>query len=517
MTIAPPGARAVLYIRVSSEDQLKGHSVDSQKDIGTTFIAAQKWQLVRTFTEPEGVSATNDQRQEFQKMIAELRTGIADVIVVWKIDRFSRNTIHNLTYLKEFTDRKIVYCSIVEQLDFTTPEGELMFTTFAGYAHYYSRELSRKTKIGKHTRAKKGLYNGDLSYGYRLNADTKIPEPDPRTASGIRLAFHEYLTGLHSDIGIARLLKEKGFTINGKPFSKDTIRSMLQNKFYTGVVTYKDEIYQGRHSPLITESDFKKAQEIRRSRRLLPRNPKHTDRVYPLSRLCTCADCLRNLRGITLGRHHDTRYYFDPDRLQYSGTCPNKSYINAEDLEQRVSTIFLGVQLPQNWQDRVLYHLSETHTTQSEERRRENLREKTKRLADLFSEGVYTRLEYDTRLNAAKAEFESIKPNAQQVDLTQAADLLLNFHKLYRDASPDKQKRLFSTMLERVVVRGNHILGIQPRPDFYPLLCATASLDEMVNLKRTRRASTILELNNISVQIIPPATPITRIPYLLVQ
>ena len=489
MTIAPPGARAILYIRVSSEDQLKGHSVDSQTDIGTTFIASQKWQLVKTFTEPEGVSATNDKREKFQEMITELRTGIADVVVVWKIDRFSRNTIHNLTYLKEFTERKIVYCSIVEQLDFTKPEGELMFTTFAAYAQYYSRELSRKTSIGKHTRAKKGLYNGDLSYGYRLNSETRIPEPDPETAPAIRLAFHEYLTGLHSDIGIARLLKEKGFTMRGKPFSKDTIRSILQNKFYTGIVTYKGQPYPGKHKPLVTESDFNKAQEIRRARRLTPRNPKPTHRVYPLSRLCTCADCLRTLRGITLGRHHNTRYYFDPDKIQYGGECPNKTYLNAEDLENRVSTIFLGVLLPQNWQDRVLHYLNETHSTQSEERRRDNHHEKIKRLADLYSEGVYTRLEYENRLNAAKAEFESIKPNAQQVDLAQAAALLTGFHKLYRDANPEKQKRLFSTMLERVVVRGNHIIGIQPRPDFYPLLCATSSPDEGVNLKRTRRDS----------------------------
>ena len=509
-TPTDPRPRYFIYARVSSEDQVKGHSIDSQLEICNRYVEFNGGIVVGVYKdEAKSAYKNHEKRLDFLRMLNDVRAGGCDRVAIYKIDRFSRNTIRSLTFLNEFVKQDIQFCSVCEQMDFTTPEGKLMFTNMAGWAQYYSENLSRVTKVGKEARAKKGYWNGDLSWGYRLAEDGINAEPDPVTSPGYKMAVKMYLSGAHSDATITSALNAKGYlTSNKTPFSKDTVRSMLTNIFYTGQVTYKSTVYPGKHQPLISVEDYERLQEVRRSKRLMPRCPNHSARVYPLSRLCQCADCGRTLRGISLGRNHDTRYYWCPDKGQYSGKCQSKSYRNAEHIERQVSNIFSDIKLPSDWMARTMQYLQAGRDFDADERRRSRLKEKLKRLAEMYTEGTYSRDEYSRKVLETKAELDSIKPaTAPKLNIARAAEMLTNFANLYKGASPEKQQRLFQLMLERVFVAEMDVIAIQPQRDFYPLLiCGGPDGHPLAN-----------RLTKIPVKLVQPATPLTRIPFLIYQ
>lgn len=207
--------RCAIAIRVSSEMQVDGHSLDAQIDPCTAFANQRGWNVVKVF-KGEGESAKTDKRKEFQNLIAFVRAGGADVVLTHKIDRFARNVNDALTYLHEFNQLGVTYASATEQFDFTTPWGRMMLVMLAAFAELFLNTLSAETSKGKRQRAEKGYWNGDLSFGYRRVADSHDAEPDPATAPGVVLAFTEYAQGHMTDIDIARLLNERVYRTRNK-------------------------------------------------------------------------------------------------------------------------------------------------------------------------------------------------------------------------------------------------------------------------------------------------------------
>lgn len=122
------------------------------------------------FTEyiDEGKSARTDnlnKRPAFQKLLADAHAQLFDVVVVHKLDRFSRDRRITFDSLDTLSKDGIGFISMTEQMDFSTPSGQLALTMFAGLAQFYSDNLSQETKKGKWERKAQGLYNGMLPFG----------------------------------------------------------------------------------------------------------------------------------------------------------------------------------------------------------------------------------------------------------------------------------------------------------------------------------------------------------------
>lgn len=110
-------------------------------------------------------------------------------------------------------------------------------------ADWYSRNLAAETTKGKREVAAQGKQNNQAPFGMRKREDS-ILEPDPGTLPGLRLAFDEYATGQYSDHQIAQLLNSEGYqTTVKRPFSKETVRSLLQNRTYLGKIRYQATAY----------------------------------------------------------------------------------------------------------------------------------------------------------------------------------------------------------------------------------------------------------------------------------
>lgn len=493
--------RAIIYIRVSSKEQLEGHSLDAQREQCLRFVAQRGWTVVEVF-EGEGESAKTDKRQGFQKAIAALRAGRGDVLVTHRVDRFARNLRDALAYWHELQALGVGYCSVVEQFDFTTPAGWLMLVMLGALAELFIRNLSAETSKGKRQRALKGLWNGDLAFGYRLAADGRHAEPDPDTAPAVRLAFGEYAKGDRDALAVARALNQAGYRTRGKrgsiPFSKDTVAAMLRNRFYLGRVTYKGAELPGRHEPLISEALWEQCEAARRRRGLAPRSGNRGARCYPLAQLAHCAACRRPLRGQYI---HGRRYYRDPDR-DYDGRCAAPRYLSADKAEEAAAALLMAIRLPEAGKRRLAARAGQGRDPAAAARTRARAQAKIERANELYLDGLLGRPALDRAVAEARAELDAARPPAP-FDAARARQLLDDLPALWEAATPAERKRLLRAMLEKVFFRGPEIVAVQPTADVYPLLRS---------FWRTRRASSVLQTTaGARIRLVPPATPAARI------
>jgi site-specific DNA recombinase len=241
--------RAALYARVSTEEQTEGYSIDAQKRAFQRLCEERGWIPHHEYIEAGKSAHTDDIRKRpvFKQAIDDALSGQYEILVVHKIDRFARRAAITMEYFEKLGKADVGFVSIENNIDYSTPEGKLMLLIQGGLAEYYSNNLSQETKKGWNERRKQGLYCGTLPFG-AMKGDDKIPVPDtqPRQigSNGSTMSVHNYeglkmafnlATQGKSDRDVAMALNEKGYRSTGthgpRPFSKDSVRGMLTNRF----------------------------------------------------------------------------------------------------------------------------------------------------------------------------------------------------------------------------------------------------------------------------------------------
>lgn len=120
--------RTALYAKVSSEEQVKGYSLDAQRRAFQTLLQGRGWTAYQEYLE-EGKLAHNDdirKRPKFQEAINDALAGNYDVLVVHKIDRFARKLRTTLEYFKKLGKAGVGFVLVQEQIDYSTPNGKFM-------------------------------------------------------------------------------------------------------------------------------------------------------------------------------------------------------------------------------------------------------------------------------------------------------------------------------------------------------------------------------------------------------
>ena len=469
-------ARAVIYIRVSSEMQLDGYSLEAQLAACRKLALERGWEVVGVYIE-EGVSAKTTERPKFRELLRDARGGRFDVVIVHKLDRFSRSVVDVLGTLHDLEALRVSFVSATEQFDFTTPMGRVMLTMLAAFAQWYLDNLSAETSKGKQARAEAGMWNGDVPFGYKVrykkDGGDGVPYVDEHEAEGMRLAFEEYAKGDHSDKDIATLLNEAGYRPHGRGrkalalFSKDTLTAMLQNRFYIGEVQYQETWLPGVHEPLITKELFDQCLAVRRQR--APKMPGNSardgSRAYPLTGLLKCARCGTAMRG-SYGR--SGRYYRDPAR-EHGQDC-GLGVIGSEKAEAAVGETLRRLTLPADWQSRLLKlieaQLGETRDLAQEKAK---LDAQLERLKVLFTLGDITEREYLADRDRLRAQVAALTPPVLP-DLERAAELIGNFGVIWDAASLAEQGRLIKTLLAAIHIdqttEREVIVKLEPRKEF---------------------------------------------------
>jgi len=186
--------RAVIYGRVSTEDQVEGTSLDDQRRICRQAIEQRGWRLVDEYID-EGVTGTKRERPQWQRMLADIAQGKVDAVVVSKLDRFARNAGHAITETDALANLGVQFVSVKENIDLSTAHGRMMRTMLAGFAELERDTIVERTVAGQRAKGRQGRWpGGSPAFGWRLEGKGRDahPVPDERERE-IITAVHAWL------------------------------------------------------------------------------------------------------------------------------------------------------------------------------------------------------------------------------------------------------------------------------------------------------------------------------------
>ncbi|HNE05025.1 MAG TPA: recombinase family protein, partial [Anaerolineales bacterium] len=292
------------YIRYSSTMQDDSFSLDAQLRQIKIRAASDGVEIVKVYSDPATSAYSKKNRPGLEEMLADAKRGLFKFAYVHKLDRLSRRLEWALEIVKILQNAGVTLRSVEQKFDLDTPDGKLLFAMLGSLGEFFSDNLSQETGKGKLERATQGYHNNQVPWGYKseLVGVKKQAVPDPNTQEIVKQMFERYSTGLYYDQEIADWLTDLGhITSRGRPFTKDTVREMLLNKFYLGLTNYngrhghkgkrheKDRVWiKGVHSPLISKELFEKCLKVRASRRRMMNSKQKTFRVYFLAGIITC-------------------------------------------------------------------------------------------------------------------------------------------------------------------------------------------------------------------------------------
>ena len=172
--------RCYIYLRVSTEMQVDGYSLDAQRDRMLKFAEYQDMEVVREYCDAGKSGKSITGRPEFQKMMDDVSYGTdnIDYILVFKLSRFGRNAADVLNSLQFIQDYGVNLICVEDGIDSSKESGKLTITVLSAVAEIERENILIQTMEGRKQKAREGKWNGGVPpYGYLLNKenDTIVP------------------------------------------------------------------------------------------------------------------------------------------------------------------------------------------------------------------------------------------------------------------------------------------------------------------------------------------------------
>lgn len=322
--------RAAIYLRVSTSYQADRDSLPMQRKDLVGYCEYALNISDYTVFEDAGYSGKNTDRPAFQKMMMQIRNGMYSHLLVWKIDRISRNLLDFAQMYEELKTLGVTFISRNEQFDTSTAMGEAMLKMVLIFA-----ELERKTTAERVTatmisRANDGTWNGGrVPFGYDYNKETQTFSING-DESYIVLQMYDLYEKTDSLVRTARELNKLGYVSRQhNPFSPVSIWIILRNPWYIGTYRYnyykipgrravKEEsewvVIENHHSPLVSKERFDHVQKMLDSNARYRNTPGRSSKqknVNIFSGLIWCSCC-------------GAAFTASPGKLHASGYRPTK-------------------------------------------------------------------------------------------------------------------------------------------------------------------------------------------------
>ena len=310
----PKLKRVAAYARVSCGKDAMLHSLSAQVSYYSDLIQNHSgWQYVGVYAD-EALTGTKDNRDNFQRLLADCRAGKVNLVLTKSISRFARNTITLLETVRELKNMGVDVFFKEQNIHSLSADGELMLTILASYAQEESLSVSENQKWRVRHNFENGMpWNGTV-LGYRYNQGTFDIEPEE--AKIVRFVFNAYSNGTGATT-IAKMLNEKNIpTRYGNQWHDTSVMGILRNYTYTGNLllqtTYSENHLTKRmvpnngelpqyhitnsHEPIISLEQFNAVQKLisQRSEKHCPGGKKKN--IYPFTGKLQCSICGKNYR-----------------------------------------------------------------------------------------------------------------------------------------------------------------------------------------------------------------------------
>lgn len=298
--------KAVIYARYSSDNQ-REESIEGQLRECTAFAEKNDITILRHYID-RAYSAKTDNRPEFQNMIKDSAKHLFDMVIVWKLDRFSRNRYDSARYKTLLKRNGVKVVSATEVIS-EGAEGIILESVLEGFAEYYSADLSEKVVRGMTENLLKGKFNGGtIPFGYIIDGDGHF-QVDPLTAPLITEAFKMYADG--ATMKVVRLwLNEHGArNARGGELSHNSVQYMLHNRRYIGEYIYRDRVMPDMIPAIVPKELFDRVQERMEKNAKAPARYK-AEEEYLLTTKLYCGYCGAYLCGESGTSRTGTVYHY---------------------------------------------------------------------------------------------------------------------------------------------------------------------------------------------------------------
>ena len=287
--------KAVIYARYSSDNQ-REESIEGQVRECIAFAERKGYTVIHTYIDRALSGTRADNRPEFQQMISDSTLREFQYVIVWKIDRFSRDKFDSVKYKYALKSSGVSVISATEPID-GSPEGQMMESVFEGISVYYIKDLAQKTSRGMTENAIKGKFNGGtLTFGYTIDENHHF-QLDPVNAPIVLDVFTRYSEG-ETIRSILDDINSK-MSNNGRKFTYHFLNWMLNNRRYLGEYKFQDTINNEAIPPIVSQELFDKCQHRLNVNKHKAGSFKNNKEKYLLTGKIFCGNCGATISGIS--------------------------------------------------------------------------------------------------------------------------------------------------------------------------------------------------------------------------
>lgn len=507
--------RAIIYTRVSTDEQNNGYSPSDQKDKLHKYCENNNIEIIGFYHDDEsGKSFNRPQWLNIMQFIKK-NSGYVDNILFLKWDRFSRNVAEAYITIRDLKKMGVEPQSIEQPLDFEIPESKIMLAIYLAAPEVDNDRRALNIFHGIRRGKKEGRWLGACLKGY-INTRDENNRPIIAPEGGkkeelIKRAFSEFITGVYNIEELRRKLNKEGLNS-----SRNSFWMLLRNKGYIGKVlvpAYKDEPahwVDGVHDALIDENTFYTVQDILDGRKKKIPNKFQTVRdEFPLRGYLSCPRCNRNLTAsASRGRAGGHFFYY-----HCSNGCKERQKANIMNDE----IIPFLAKYKSNPQGMTLYanilksQLKLNNTTGKKEietmvKDIGKLKLRLKNAKDLMLDGEFSASEYKEMKFEIEGELDKLNREEMQIregienydtKIDDCLDLLLNLDKYYDTKNTEVKQKIIGSMFPEKLTFENNEYRTTKTNEAVELICP---IDKGLGKKKGGKKS---EFSESSLQVVP--------------
>jgi site-specific DNA recombinase len=257
--------RCAIYTRKSSEEGLEQdfNSLHAQRESCAAYITSQRhegWAPLPALYDDGGYSGGSTERPALKRLLADIQSGLIDVVVVYKVDRLTRSLADFAKIVEIFDAADVSFVSVTQQFNTTTSMGRLTLNVLLSFAQF-EREVTGERIRDKIAASKqKGMWMGGwVPIGYdRKDRTLTVNETEAVTVRTISDLFLKLKNVRRVQAELIRLNlttkpyeTPRGRAIGGLSFARGHIYKILSNPLYIGEIEHRGVRYPGQHPPLI--------------------------------------------------------------------------------------------------------------------------------------------------------------------------------------------------------------------------------------------------------------------------
>jgi site-specific DNA recombinase len=275
-----PLVRCAVYTRKSTEEGLEQefNTLDAQRESGEAYVRSQAgegWSCLPDRYDDGGYTGGNMERPALKRLMADIKDGKVDCVVVYKVDRLSRSLLDFARMMQVFEERKVSFVSVTQQFNTATSMGRLILNVLLSFAQFEREIISERTRDKIALTRRKGKWaGGHPPLGYDADPKTGKLVVNEAEAVRVRAIFqsylrHEALMPVVQELAEKRWLNKRWTTKAGKErgghaIDKTSLHRLLTCPLYLGKVSHKGQLFPGEHQGIIDPEVWKRAQALLR-------------------------------------------------------------------------------------------------------------------------------------------------------------------------------------------------------------------------------------------------------------